>query len=58
MTRVLDWTEHVFNGTAPVEADRTFASLRQIPQSKLVMLEDFSHYAALVGNEEIFHGFE
>ena len=52
MTRVLNWTEQVFAGTAPVEADRMFASLQQYPQSRLVTLEDFSHYAALVCEEK------
>ncbi|CAL8468708.1 g8248 [Coccomyxa elongata] len=46
--RVLDWTEAVYNGSASVTADRTLASLAHLPQAKLVQLEDFSHYAALL----------
>ena len=48
MIRVLDWTEAIYNGSASVGPDRTLASLAHFPQAKLVQLEDFSHYAALV----------
>ncbi len=51
--RVLDWTEAVYNGSASVTADRTLASLAHLPQVKLVQLEDFSHYAALVSERLI-----